>query len=116
MPVFHCRVALLAASVPIVLAMSACTAPPVAQAPAAPAAAPAPSPAERGKMLVIGGGCHDCHTTKKLGANGPEPDMSMRMGGRPESIKVAPPYRTAPGSQWAIGITDTLTAWSGAWG
>jgi mono/diheme cytochrome c family protein len=116
MPVFHCRVALLAASVPIVLAMSACNAPPAVQAPAAPAAAPALSPAERGKMLVIGGGCHDCHTTKKLGPNGPEPDMSMMLAGHPESIKVATPYRTAPGSQWAIGITDTLTAWSGAWG
>ena len=114
---FQYRVAVFSASVPLVLALSACNAPPAsAPPPAAPAATPAPSPAERGKMLVIGGGCHDCHTTKKLGPNGPEPDMSMMLAGHPENIKVATPYRTAPGSQWAIGITDTLTAWSGAWG
>ena len=56
MRVFQYRVALLAASLPIALAISACNAPPAsAPAPATPAAAPAPSPAERGKMLVIGG-------------------------------------------------------------
>ena len=42
----------------------------------APAGAAAPltgeAQIERGRMLVIGGGCHDCHTPKKLGPNGPE--------------------------------------------
>ena len=65
---------------------------------------------------MIGGGCHDCHTTKKMGPKGPEPDMSRMLSGHPESIKVTAPYKPAHGSQWALGITDTLTAWSGPWG
>jgi mono/diheme cytochrome c family protein len=67
-------------------------------------------------MLVIGGGCHDCHTTKKMGPKGPEPDMSKMLAGHLESTKVTAPYRPAVGSQWAIGAIDTLTAWSGPWG
>jgi hypothetical protein len=111
------RAALLSAGVSFVLVISGCSAPPAsAPAASAPAAVASPSPAERGKMLVIGGGCHDCHTTKKLGPNGPEPDMSMMLAGHPENIKVAAPYTPAPGSQWEIGITGTLTAWSGPWG
>src|SRR6476660_8143341 len=44
-----------------------------AQVSAAPS--PAQSPVERGKYIVTIGGCNDCHTPKKLGPNGPEPDM-----------------------------------------
>jgi len=117
MPAFLSRIALLTASVPVVLAIASCSGPAPGSPPAAaPAAAPQLSPAERGKMLVIGGGCHDCHTTKKMGPNGPEPDMSIMLAGHPENIKIAAPYKPAPGSPWAIAITDTLTAWSGPWG
>ena len=38
---------------------------------------------DRGKMLVIGGGCHDCHTPKKLGPNGPEFDYDRALSGQP---------------------------------
>ncbi len=111
------RTVLLSAALPLALAISACNQPPASQpAPAAPAAAPAQSKVDRGRMLVIGGGCHDCHTTKKMGPNGPEPDMSMMLAGHPENIKVAKPYSPSRGSQWEIGITGTLTAWSGPWG
>lgn len=72
--------------------------------------------AERGKLLVIAGGCNDCHTTKKTGPKGPEPDMSRMLAGHPEDITIATPYKPAPGSPWTVGTTDTLTAWSGAWG
>ena len=34
------------------------------------------SPVERGKYLVTGAGCNDCHTPWKMGPNGPEPDMT----------------------------------------
>jgi cytochrome c553 len=78
--------------------------------------APTVAPAERGKMLVIGGGCHDCHTPKIVGPKGPEPDMSRMLSGHPESIKVDAPNKAVPGSLWTIATTDTLTAWSGAWG
>ncbi len=105
------------AAAPLALAVTACSQPPPppAAAPATPAA-PAQSPAERGKVLVTVGGCNDCHTTKKLGPNGPEPDMSKMLAGHPEEIKVAAPYKPAAGSVWAYATTDTLTAWSGPWG
>jgi hypothetical protein len=99
------RVALLSAILPIALTTTACY-----------PAAPAQSKVERGRMLVIGGGCIDCHTTKQMGPKGPEPDMSKMLAGHLEGAKVAAPYKPAPGSQWAIGTIDTLTAWSGPWG
>jgi hypothetical protein len=74
------------------------------------------SPAERGRVLVLAGGCNDCHTTKKPGPKGMEPDMDRMLSGHPEGIKVAAPYKPAPGTPWTIGTTDTLTAWSGPWG
>src|SRR5262245_58956731 len=98
MRVFQHRVAVLAAWLPVACAISACSQP--APPPAAPAAAPAQSPAERGKVLVTAGGCNDCHTTKKLGPNGPEPDMSKMLSGHPEDIKITAPYKPAPGSPW----------------
>src|ERR1700722_15701162 len=98
----HRGVALLSLVLPIALAMNG--------------GAPAQSKVGRGRMLVIGGGCHDCHTTKKMGPKGPEPDMSKMLAGHPESIKVTASYKPATGSQWAMGFTDTLTAWSGPWG
>ena len=67
-------------------------------------------------MLVIVGGCHDCHTPKKLGPKGPEPDMDKMLSGHPEGIKIAQPFRPAAGSPWTIATTDDLTAWSAPWG
>ena len=124
MRVLQRRVALLAACLPIAVAITGCNQPPVAEAPSrsspsvasVPTAAPAQSPVERGKMLVIGGGCHDCHTTKKVGPGGPEADMSKMLSGHPQEIKVAAPFKPAKGSVWTIATNDTLTAWSGAWG
>jgi mono/diheme cytochrome c family protein len=104
------RVLLIAAGLPIAFAVAACNQPvPLA-------AAPAQKVVEHGKMLVIGGACHDCHTPKKLGPNGPEPDMDRMLSGHPENIQITAPYQPAPGSPWAIGISDDLTAWSGPWG
>src|SRR5215813_4920511 len=109
------RVALLSALLPIAVAFTGCgeqsttTKEPAA---ATSAAAPAQTPAERGKVLVQVGGCHDCHTTKKNG----EPDMSIMLSGHPSSIKITTPYKAPAGSPWTIGTTDTLTSWSGFWG
>src|SRR5215813_3992254 len=47
------------------------------------------SPVERGKYLVTVGGCNDCHTPKKMGPNGPEPDMTRELSGNPSTEKVA---------------------------
>src|SRR5207237_2910330 len=105
------RVALLSACLPIAVAISACDQPaPPQAAPPAPAAAPAQTPAQRGAVPVQVGGCHDCHTTKKLGPNGPEPDMDKALSGHPEGIKITTANKaTGP---WTIATTDTLTAWS----
>lgn len=121
MRLFQSRVALLSVGLPIALAISACNqTPAVVEAPAAPAAtavaAPAQSAVERGKMLIHGGGCHDCHTTKKLTPAGPEPDMEHMLAGHPENISITAPFKPAAGSPWTIATNDTLTAWSGPWG
>jgi cytochrome c553 len=120
---FFQRRAALAATLFSALALFACQPaappePPAQPADAAPAAnaRAAQDPIERGKMLVFGGGCHDCHTTKKMTPAGPEPDMEQMLGGHPESIKIAAPFKPAAGSPWTIATNDTLTAWSGPWG
>ena len=119
MRAFPHRVPLVAACLPLAVAISACNQPPAtpaaAPAPAA-ATAPAQSPVERGKILTIAGGCNDCHTTKKMGPGGPEPDMTKELAGHPETIAIAAPFKPAKGSPWTTGTNDTLTAWSGAWG
>jgi mono/diheme cytochrome c family protein len=75
----------------------------------------AQSPVERGKMLIIGGGCHDCHTPKIMTPRGPEADMSKMLSGHPESSGVPQPFKGDAGP-WAIRINEHLTAWNGAWG
>jgi mono/diheme cytochrome c family protein len=112
------RVAVTSACLLLAAAFAGCGQP--ASAPPAPAATPAAAPAEsqvdRGHRLVIGGGCHDCHTPKKIGPNGPEADMTRMLSGHPESDKVTAPYKQKAGEKWTIHINDHLTAWSGAWG
>src|SRR5437763_7892843 len=79
--------------------------------------APTPSPVERGKYLVTVGGCNDCHTPKKVGANGPEPDMTRELSGNPATEKVAavPVGLIAP-DKWMTIANNHLGAWAGPWG
>src|SRR5438477_7551568 len=101
MRVHQHRVALLSVCLPIAVAISACNQPPpAAPPPAAAPAAPAQTPAQRGAVLVQVGGCHDCHTTKKLGPNGPEPDMDKALSGHPEGIKITAANK--PQGPWTI--------------
>jgi mono/diheme cytochrome c family protein len=88
---------------------------PATTEPAAPATTAA-SQVERGRLLVIGGGCHDCHTPKKLGPNGPEPDMDRMLMGHPQDEVIAAPFKSKADAPWQIHVNDNLTAWSGAWG
>ena len=68
----------------------------------------------RGKYLVTAMGCHDCHTPWKMGANGPEPEMSLMLSGHPSSLTLpAPP---APNGPWVGSMTASSTAWGGPWG
>ena len=44
----------------------------------------------RGKYLVNGGGCGDCHTPMKMGPAGPEADTSRTMSGHPQALVMPP--------------------------
>ena len=80
-----------------------------------PATAANPEIVARGKYLVSTSGCHDCHTPFKLGASGPEPDMSRALSGHPEGL-VMPPPPTLPAGPWLVTSAATNTAWAGPWG
>ena len=118
------RTLTLAACGAAVIALSGCTRPaeapgtnavPSATAPATTAAS-GQSQIDRGHMLVIGGGCHDCHTPKKIGPNGPEADMDRMLSGHPQDDKVDAPFKQDPKNPYVVHINGHLTAWSGAWG
>ena len=115
----HVRFRVLVACLPMVVALAACSqqsAAPAAAAAPAPAAAPVQPSIARGKVLVDASGCHDCHTPKKLGPNGPELDMTRLLSGHPEGMKVTTQFKPAPGSPWTVATNYALTAWSGPWG
>lgn len=69
---------------------------------------------DRGKYLATIVGCNDCHTPWKMGANGPEPDMSRMLSGHPEAMKLPPPPK--PSGPWIATGSATFTAWAGPWG
>nr|HET7859806.1 c-type cytochrome [Caldimonas sp.] len=70
---------------------------------------------KRGEYLVVTGACADCHTPMKMGANGPEPDMSRMLSGHPEGL-VMPPAPKLPPGPWLVVSSATNTAWAGPWG
>ena len=76
--------------------------------------APQSAQVKRGEYLVSFGGCHDCHTPKKMGPQGPELDTRRLLAGHPEDLPVTP----APALQgpWMAATVGTMTAWSGPWG
>jgi hypothetical protein len=73
------------------------------------------NPVARGKYLVDAIGCDDCHSPKKMGANGPEIDPARRFSGHPEgsNLPAPPPVANSP---WIATAAWDLTAWSGPWG
>jgi mono/diheme cytochrome c family protein len=83
--------------------------------PAAAATAAVDPRVERGRFLVTLGGCHDCHTPVKMGADGPEPDLSRMLSGHPQEL-VLPPAPQLPPGPWVATVAGTMTAWSGPWG
>lgn len=70
---------------------------------------------ERGSYLVTVGGCNDCHTPLKIGANGPEPDIARMLSGHPEDLPITAPA-ASPDAPWAMTAAATMTAFSGPWG
>ncbi len=70
---------------------------------------------ERGKYLVTIMGCNDCHTPWKMGANGPQPDMTRMLSGHPEAMGKMPPV-PPPSGPWFASIGATFTAFGGPFG
>ena len=71
---------------------------------------------EKGKYLVMVGGCNDCHTPWVVGPDGmPGPDPTRLLSGHPQDIVVTeqPP---ANGDPWSWQAASTNTAFSGPWG
>ena len=69
---------------------------------------------KRGEYLVTIMGCDDCHSPKKLGPNGPEPDMDRRLSGHPASMPLGS-YRQSDLKSWVL-FNQNLTAFVGPWG
>ena len=84
-------------------------------APRPDAARPDAAAIKRGEYLVKTSGCHDCHTPLKMGANGPEPDMTRMLSGHPSAMAMPPAPKLPPGP-WIASVGATMTAWSGPWG
>src|SRR5262245_20121914 len=78
------------------------------------AASPGADRVKRGEYIVNTSGCHDCHTPWKMGANGPEPDMTRMLSGHPETFPPLKPAAVNEPYVWAA--TGTNTAFSGPWG
>lgn len=68
----------------------------------------------RGAYLMKTSACMDCHTPLKMGAKGPEPDMSRLYSGHPQDAKLSP--APALTGSWMTVASDTMTAWVGPWG
>ncbi|MFN8177454.1 MAG: diheme cytochrome c-553 [bacterium] len=73
----------------------------------------AADPVEHGRYLVTVGACNDCHTPWKMGAQGPEPDMTRMLSGQPAK-EVPPPAKLPDG--WMMLVSATNTEFVGPWG
>jgi len=71
---------------------------------------------ERGKYLVNFGGCHDCHTPKIFGPEGPKLDETRLLSGSPAEQPLPPIDKKAlqPGNWMLMG--PDLTSFVGPWG
>lgn len=89
--------------------------PPGGVAAAAHPPAPAADAVERGRYLVVVGGCNDCHTPWVPGPEGhPAPDMTRMLSGHPEDLVMpAPPAAVGP---WIWSGAGSNTAFAGPWG
>jgi cytochrome c553 len=70
---------------------------------------------KRGEYLVSVIGCDDCHSPKKMGPNGPEIDMDLRLSGAPGNRPMAPVDSGALKKGWVLFAPD-LTSAVGPWG
>jgi mono/diheme cytochrome c family protein len=75
------------------------------------------SQVERGRYLVMAGGCNDCHTPKIFTAKGPVFDTTRLLSGHPAgTVLPAFPSGVIGPDKWGAVTTNDLTAWAGPWG
>ena len=72
---------------------------------------------ERGRYLVMAGGCNDCHTPKLLVDGNVVLDSTRFLSGHPadEPLPPFPADVVGPGKWGAVG-SGSFTAWYGPWG
>lgn len=70
---------------------------------------------KRGEYLVNTIGCDDCHSPKKMGPNGPVPDMERRFAGHIASGSLGKADPSVMKNGWFLFSQD-LTAMMGPWG
>lgn len=68
-----------------------------------------------GKYLVTISGCHDCHSPKKMGPNGPELIDSLLLSGYPSGRPIREADADAVKQGWAL-MNEDLTMAAGPWG
>src|SRR3978361_948821 len=69
---------------------------------------------KRDAYLVTIMGCNDCHSPKKLGPNGPEPDKDRLLSGHPADMPLGK-INPSELKSWVL-FNQNLTAFVGPWG
>jgi hypothetical protein len=69
---------------------------------------------KRGQYLVTAMACNDCHSPKKMGAHGPEPDEALALSGHPANQPL-PDFDASTAKNYALFTMDQ-TAAIGPWG
>ncbi len=70
--------------------------------------------AERGKYLVEVMGCHDCHSPKVFGPQGPTPDPEKLLSGHPADLAFGAYDAATLGGRMIAN--EHITAFAGPWG
>lgn len=69
----------------------------------------------RGEYLVTAIGCDDCHSPKKMGAQGPEIIPELRLSGYPANRPVEKVDTSVTSKGWVV-LSPDLTMAAGPWG
>ncbi|MGD9327998.1 MAG: c-type cytochrome [Cyclobacteriaceae bacterium] len=73
------------------------------------------SQVEWGEHLVLIGGCHDCHTPKKMTSHGPVLDSTLWLAGHPANMPRIEIDRKEVEAK-GLAVAMDLTEWVGPWG